>query len=505
MAPSSVLAQPVDVDTAQRSQLQPPFSAEAGSIRDLRPVVERYRRVALTLAMVVVGVLYVGSALTYGRSLRSTEVPVGFHAHIADALLKGRLEVLPVPKGLLELTDPYDPQANAPFRAQGYHDFALYKGRIFTATGPTTAFLVHVPARVLGLGNLNPNLVTLLCSLGGFVASVGVFTECRRRFFPGIPLWFELSVVFVIGLGSPVPWLVSIGRAYESAIACGYLLVALGLYCLVRGLRNVASPDRRYLFGSGAAFAAAVGARASLAPAIVFFAIALTLMVRHRRGTAGACLRSIAWLVTPYAAVGALLAAYNYLRFEALTDFGMTFQLAGVNMQKYPFYRLDHLVPNLVDYLTLPPRILSEWPFVFLQKNTFFDNPWKHSHEPVAGVLLLYPVLVVGVVAAATRWRSLRRAQPGLLVALASALLFALLVIFSVSFVLNSSTMRYTVDFVPVLALVACVAVGAALSLERPRSSARLKIGGPWVAAVALSCAISLALVSTPCPGTGSC
>ena len=175
--------------------------------------------------------------------------------------LDGNLVVVPTPDGLIDLADPYDPVQNAPYRSAGMHDLVLYEGRLYSATGPTTGVLLHVPSRLLGLGDLNPNLATLLCAIGGFVASMGIFAELRRRYFGHLPLWVEIVTILGLGFGSPVFWLISIGRSYESAIACGYMLVFAGLYFLLCGVREPTRPNGWLLAAGSAALGAAVSAR----------------------------------------------------------------------------------------------------------------------------------------------------------------------------------------------------------------------------------------------------
>jgi hypothetical protein len=458
------------------------------------------RRAVLSAFVLAVGVIYVLSAQTYGRSVRSTGTPSGFQALVAEAFLDGRVDLGPAPDGLEELADPYDPVQNDAFRAAGYHDLALYDGKMHSITGPTPVVLFNIPYRLLGFGYLNANLATLVyCSLG-FLASVGVLAEWRRRFAPAMSLSVEAIAVVALGLATPVPWLVSIGRSYEAAIACGYMLTFAAGYFLMRGLRNVARPTWQAVLGSTCA-AAAVGARPHLLILAAFVALGCLLVARAAPDRTSAALR-VAPILAPYAIIGMLLGLYNYARFGSFADFGNSFQLAGMNRQQYESYKASYLLPNVYDYLVSLPRFESEWPYVHLRLSTFTGNPYVHSYEPVAGALWFFPVIVVGLVltAAVRLWRRARQAVLLALVALAVGL--GCLVAVSLPF--NASTMRYAIDFTPMLVAGATLLSAGAATLVVTRQTRRI-VTSVWVAAVVWSAIVGVLLVQTPCPGTGSC
>jgi len=79
---------------------------------------------------------------------------------------------------------------------------------------------------------------------------------------------------------------------------------------------------------------------------------------------------------------------------------------------------------------------------------------------------------------------------------------FGLLAAISLPF--STSTMRYTVDFVPVLALVAVVAAVVTFGRASDTGTHRL-LRRTWLIALAWSSVVGVLLPLTPCPGTGSC
>jgi len=472
------------------------------------------RRRCLGLTVLVVLVLYVAATLP-AVAVQANGRDLDFHAKLADALLDGRLDIRPVPVELAELADPYDPAANESVRLPTtgdrvpLHDLAFHDGRLYSLHGPTQALLVNVPARLLGLPEPSNFLVTLLFVSLGFVGAIAIIGELRTRYAPELAVWAECSMVAAVGLASPAWWILTVGRGYESAIAVGYGLTWIGLALLLGATRTPGRPDR-WLLGAGSfCLAAAVGARPHLAVAAAFLALAgvAVLHARRRNGALHGFGGDLAALLSPYVVVIGLLGAYNALRFGSPADFGTQFQLTYWNMQDYPLMQPRYALPNVYDYLVAPPRLSTRAPFLLLRESTSTQTPEfrRHFHEGIAGALLLYPVVPVGLAVGALNARRMwQRARP-LAIVLALGVLLSAIVIAAISLPFNASTMRYTVDFVPALVLVAALGWGWSLTQYSGDGTAHKVLAGTWLLALAWSVAVGFALVLEPCAGAGTC
>src|SRR5579862_3283427 len=81
-----------------------------------------------------------------------------------------------VPPGLAQLSEPYNPTANAPYRLAPYwlHDLSFYKGRLYLYFGITPALLLFWPFVALtGHYLLQRQAVAIFCVIG-FLTSVGL-------------------------------------------------------------------------------------------------------------------------------------------------------------------------------------------------------------------------------------------------------------------------------------------------------------------------------------------
>jgi len=467
--------------------------------------------VLVTLCVLVVLGVYARSAVSYGKPLAPNHAPLygNFQNPIADGLLHHQLSLTVEPQeGLLRLPDPYDPIANDPYRAQGIHDFSLYKGKFYAYFGPAPAILLYIPFRIFRVGDLSPTIATLVFATLGFLFSLALFRLLVRWCCGDIPVWMHCVAVFTLGLGVPVAWIVYIGRDYESSIACGYMLLFAGLYCVVRGGVTGTSPLSLGL--GSAAFGLAIAARPSLAVAALFLVVT-GLILRARHSGRRLALLLLA-LVAPYVALGVLVALFNYARFGSITEFGQSYQLSLVNVPKYPFGSFSYIPKGLFAYFVSPARVLDDFPYLFLRKQEFdpvlvAQGPGLHMYlsEPVAGLVTNMPVVGIGFVLLLTRLRRVGRCFPRTIPTLLVLVVPAMFLVVVVSYQFQGATMRYELDFAPLIVLASLLAWIAWYRAARGRAWVTWLGNGLWIAALLASIVFNLAITSTPCVGTGSC
>lgn len=466
---------------------------------------------AVLLCVLVVLTFYLRAGWSYGKSLspQANPVPVAanFENQVANALLAGQLSLkVEPPSGLLQLRDPYDPNANGLYRGQGLHDYSLYKGTLYSYFGPAPAVLLYIPFRALRVGALSPTLATLVFSALGFLFSLALFRLLARWAFGNIPVWMHCVAVFTLGLGVPVAWLIYIGRDYEATIACGYMLVFLGLYLLARGIVVGSNPVFLAL-GSGA-LGLAVGARPDTIIAGVFVLVAAVLVVRAGM-EAGRRNTMLVAVLAPYVLIGVLIAAYNYLRFDSITEFGLSYQLAGFNPRKYQFGSVTFLLKGAYYYLLSPGRIMGDYPFLFLRKSTLdvpklLRNEGFHN-EPVAGLFTNMPAAAVGYLLLVTGVKRVTRLFPKVLPTLGVLVAPAIVILMAISYQFRGTTMRYEIDFAPLIVLGALFAWVAWNRSSQGQQWQRWIGNALFLSALAATIAFSTAITLTPCAGTGSC
>jgi hypothetical protein len=401
------------------------------------------RNSAIAGALALVMAFYAWTATTSNYPLRPSKRSQFFYTHLANAFLAGQLHLLVLPRAeLLALRDPYNPDQNAPYRL---HDAALFEGKYYLYYGPTPALLLFAPFRALTNRNLSePVAVALFCSVGLLFVFL-LFRFLRQRYLPDTPGWMLLAAIPALGFGNVAPFLLRRPVQYEVAISAGYCLVFGSLYFVARG--GLGDRVNRVSIALGSLLLGlAGGARfTALGAGLVLLLLAGLVTFRHRRHPTRDHFLSLLAFFGPVAACVALLGLYNYARFGSVTEFGMHYTLQGFqSAQEYAFYNLSRVPAGLFYYLLVPPRASAVFPFLHLDPGAYLRPPRGYYLEPVAGVFVHTPLLLI-LPLAPMLMRRLRGADAGL--GLFTGGLLAVGLLFIGLFALAAGTMRYEVDF----------------------------------------------------------
>ena len=363
-----------------------------------------------------------------------------YYPLLADAFLAGQTNLLVQPSAeLLALPDPYDPAANAQFRL---HDASLYRGKYYLYFGPTPAIVLFLPYKVLTGSQLPTRIAVALFCAVGFGCSCALFFLLARREKWDCPPWFGSAAVLSLGTAPAVAFLLTRPSFYEVAIGAGYGFAMAGFLLTAHGLGSPGllagagasgrdSPRTASLVGAGLCFGLAAGCRPNFALLAILMAGLVAFRIRSHK------MRVLAF-VGPVVLCGALLAGYNYVRFQNPFEFGISYTLLAnrTDLNDHFSHILGNLLPSLLVLVLSPVRL----PPADLATGLLWASP-------VAFLGLFAPcILRYGPIKDQVKLGSTRFTIYSVYVsALCILILMALL-----GFVLR----RYTVDFAPGFVLV---------------------------------------------------
>jgi hypothetical protein len=176
------------------------------------------------------------------------------------------------------------------------------------------------------------------------------------------------------------------------------------------------------------------------------------------------------------------LGVYNYARFGSVTEFGMHYTLQGFqSAQAYTFYSLHRVPAGLFYYLLAPPRITSAFPFFHLDPAYYLSPPPGYYLEPIAGVLVHTPLLLILPL---TPFVMRHQARPEAGVRLVVGGLLTTGLLFVALFSLTAGTMRYEVDFATFLLIPGLLCWASLISRTRGSSGGRAVATSVFVAFV---------------------
>jgi tetratricopeptide (TPR) repeat protein len=422
------------------------------------------------LAAVLVIAVYAMIACTAESELGSRTGAEAYYNRLVDGFTRGQLSLaLEAPAGLAALPDPYDPKANARFHGAMYapgriHDLSYYRGRLYLYFSAIPALVLFLPWHELTGGYLShQQACCFFCSVG-FLASAGLAESIRRACFPRVGPGSASLATLCVGLVPVIPIVLERPEVWEVAITAAYAFWMLSLGLVWRALLRP-SPSGAIWLGAGVTVALAIGCRPDTALGGAILLWPLRKVFRSEPSRRWVAVSAVAG---PLLVIGGGLLAYNYARFGRLLEFGQRYQLSGEAEAESLIRHFDprFLWYNFRLYFFEYPGWQSTFPFV--KDLTLPAMPAGHGivDNPV-GVLTLLPfVLCTAAVPLAFRERA------GAPRAALAAIAWALAVLFVAGAAPVSlyftTCVRYQLEFVPALVLLAVIGFFALASAPAP-------------------------------------
>ncbi|MBA4366421.1 MAG: hypothetical protein C0403_02150 [Desulfobacterium sp.] len=406
---------------------------------------------------------------------------IGLYNHLADAFLAGQLYLLidPLPE-LMALSDPFDPQKNKHLRL---HDASLYNNKYYIYFGPAPVLTLYLPYQTLTGKRMSAQMATSLYFMGIFVVGTFFLYKIRQMLFPNSGFGILLIGVLSFGLLNPFGYLLRGTAIYEVAIASGcfwFLLSVYLLFCSVIKIntKGVTSWRAIELAFSTIFYGLAVASRPSYALSIIIFLIPLLQIWRTGSKTSER-LKIVFSIGLPLCIIVSLLFLYNYLRFNNIFEFGLTYQLVdGPIAHRINRWNVFNVMYNAYLYFLLPIIPDYIFPFFHLTDQSYWNaTPSYLNHiiqyygpEPVMGIIPNIPI-VLGIMLflkfAITK--NLKRDHRTIFLILLCLLLIPSVLNMTLLLFYSSASIRYLIDFLPYVLLLSIV--GWSVYLEKISSN----------------------------------
>ncbi len=386
---------------------------------------------------------------------------------LANAFSHGQLhlETKPDP-ALLALDDLYNPDNREGIPV--LWDMAVYKGEYYLYWGPVPALMLAL-IKPFYSNPVTDNVLTFVFMVGLLIFQIMLILDLWKNYFPETSGWIILLSISLTGLINPILYMLLEPRIYEAAVAGGQFFFIGGLYWLITAFRK---PSLTKLALAGIFFTLAVGSRTTLLIPITF--LVCVAFIWTIKSFPAKAVTFITALILPLALGAVSYGWYNYQRFNSLTEFGMGYQLSQTDMHETldETFSLAYTPPNLYKLIINPFDSTKNFPFI---KATPWKGPaWFENYNPqiydyfaedITGLLVSSPFLIFAVLAIACKQKNIRWITASL--AGSSLLIFFTLVLF---FYL---TMRYLLDLVPVLSLLALIGFWQGIYLLQTRRIAK--------------------------------
>ena len=316
--------------------------------------------------------------------------------HLTEALLKGKLYLLKKPpRELLELPDPYEPNANLNYRWQ---DASLYKGKYYMYFGVTPAIILYLPFKFLTKLTMTDTLATVIFLFGSVLWSALLLAHIKNTYFHKLPDWILLTSILVLGFGNLGSFIVkNHGGLYHVAIATSCFFFTGAIYWLIIGAIGPKYSIWKLALGS-LFLGLGVGARPQI---IVVGTILYLIWIKIIKGKGASVKNAIGEglaLTIPFLSCLLLLGIYNYLRFESFTEFGFTYQTGDINIRTISPLDINNIIPNIYLLLFNPPGINSIFPFLLPSVPHFMGVYKPYYIPPMIGLFAATPFVITPII-----------------------------------------------------------------------------------------------------------
>ena len=403
---------------------------------------------------------------------------VDLYVKLFDGLNKGHLylDVDPDPKLVALGMDVYDPAARRAAGATYLWDHAFYNGHYYSYFGVAPVILVSFPVywitRCAATG-LYLQFFAFILTLGAFFYLSIVLVELFQ--FKPNPIGYAL-LVLCIASGSMIFNMVCFRVTdFKYRVAFDYGIMGICWFVpLVLEAYRKAHP--RIMLGlAGFAFVIICGSRPTLA---VWMLLLLPLLLKMLFFDKTESWKNRILKFVPMVCVllvgGTLLAIYNVLRFEKVTEFGQTYNLTSFDMRTF-HWRWDGMPGAIFHYVFQPPVSRNIFGYITSQyTTTSFD---VHPHRASTIGLAFDPMFYFWgfLIAAFVFDKNVERRIMYVL-----APIVAIMAI-TFTYTMGGVNWRYLLDLYPMAGVVALIAFARFASLP---VDPQLKTAGLFVAVI---------------------
>jgi hypothetical protein len=434
----------------------------------------------LIIFLVYVWFITYGNWTTWNRS-------TNYYDQLANAFHNGQLNIDIKPgAALLAAPDPYNP-INRPTFNSNIWDMSLYKSKLYVYWGPVPALFI-APIKFFSDKKIADIYLVFAFFSGLLIFNSLILLKLWKKFFTNIPVRNLLICIPLIGLILPILWSVNGARVYEAAIGAGQFFLIGGVFFALSAFNHETKIDKAKLFLAGLFWACSVGSRAINALSVIFLTGLIVLwIVKNAPGqmTWKKFIPEITALITPLIVGAVAICWYNWARFDSPFEFGFRYQITilDLNKQSNLVFQPDYFFLNLYSTIFQPFGFVSKFPFIY--PTTTLDSfniaaPKIYFAGRMTGLLFCAPFLVLSLVHSYPRFKLPQEKNEPDISLSSDFVIYLLAGSFLISFLslmfFFFGQMRYIVDVISQITLLAIIGYWKIISLRQRLNSVRSKI-----------------------------
>lgn len=398
------------------------------------------------------------AVLFYNNSFSEMKLNLIYNVDLTDALIKGQTNLdIEVSEELKALANPYDTSVRETEGIKYSWDTAYYDGKYYCYYGVVPAVLFFVPYKLVTGEYLQCNIIVIIAYCLYILLLDFLLVKIMRRCVQGVAFGIELLAIIVVNSATSLFLYATEPTFYLVPYAVGLLFIMLGLVFFT--VWYTGKRTNAFMLFMGAVFMAlAVGCRP---PLLLYTLIIVPFGIKVIKEKKKKCIRNMIMLLIPYIIIGSALAAYNYLRFDSIMEFGQTYQLTAQD-QAHNTHTI-YEVPILL-WLGLFQPLNFSAVFPFVSQGNPVNNYAGNFYTGHLTIPLFSAVPILFVLFSPLMWKSWRKNKTGFSTGVL-AYVMAIGIVMLVLELLNAGVeWRYTAEAAPLLCIVAILLVADFLS-----------------------------------------
>lgn len=260
------------------------------------------------------------------------------YGRLADALLEGHLYIDKgdIDPALEAMENPYDTEAREKLGVKYNWDEVYYNKHYYTYFGIVPTIILFIPYKLSTGSMLLSYQATQIFAALSIIGSFYLFYILCSQFFPATPFSMYLLLSVALSILS-IGYSIAQPALYCTAIVSAICLMFWSMIFFIKGawIKQHASKSKWYLLCGGFLGAMAFGCRPPVALANLVIVAVFFRIKDNENLDSKEKIKELVYLLLPYLLITPCLMLYNFIRFDNLFEFGISYQLTVEDQHMY--------------------------------------------------------------------------------------------------------------------------------------------------------------------------
>lgn len=261
-------------------------------------------------------------------------------------------------------------------------DGSYYKGKTYMYFG-------ILPAIILILFNISVNMLYYILILLSIIFGVKLLKEIIYKYFPKTSFSILILLVLFYLFNFRLLLILNSIRFYELLSLFGHFLSVIGLYYVFKAIKD--KINYKYLILGNIFLSLNLLVKTNM---LIVVLIEIYLLYDYFKKYKYLNIKKIIISIIPYIVVLLVAMIINYIRFENVFEFGLSYQLTISSHKNIIGIEIRTIINGLFCYLFRFPIITTEFPYILNNTDIIYHNLFYFNNSCGNGII---PMSILGI------------------------------------------------------------------------------------------------------------